>query len=173
MPIDKKPICITFVGVVGSSKTPITNYLSTKLNLPVYNNDALRSEVIEDLGVLNQEEFIQRRNIRLSDIITSQVSFIADVSVDREWLSIKEKLISNNYQFFIISLDLSKDLLTRLYQAKNYIESLSRLDQLLQEHQDFLNQYSQDVSLHISDNDFPQRLSICYQTLFSFLKRSS
>ena len=41
-------ICITFAGCVGSSKTPISNYLSTKLNLPIFNNDAIRSEIIEN-----------------------------------------------------------------------------------------------------------------------------
>ncbi len=40
---------ILFAGAVGSGKTPISNYLSYKLNLPIYNNDAIRSEVIEDL----------------------------------------------------------------------------------------------------------------------------
>lgn len=60
-----KKICITFAGAVGSSKTPISNYLSTKLNLPIFNNDAIRSEVIEDLGIFDSEEHLKRRNARL------------------------------------------------------------------------------------------------------------
>jgi len=31
---ENKKICITFADTVGCSKTPISNYLSTKLNLP-------------------------------------------------------------------------------------------------------------------------------------------
>jgi len=45
---DENKFCLTFAGAAGSSKTPISNYLSTKLLLPVFNNDAIRTEVIED-----------------------------------------------------------------------------------------------------------------------------
>ena len=41
---NNKKFCITFAGAVGGSKTPIANFLSTKLNLPVFNNDAIRSQ---------------------------------------------------------------------------------------------------------------------------------
>jgi adenylylsulfate kinase-like enzyme len=65
----KKKVCIIFAGAVGSSKTPISNYLSIKLNLPIFNNDAIRSEVIEDLGFFDSNEHIKRRNSRLEEII--------------------------------------------------------------------------------------------------------
>jgi adenylylsulfate kinase-like enzyme len=61
--------CLTFAGVVGSSKTPITNYLSGQLNLPVLNNDAIRTEVLEDLGEFNFDEYIKRRNERAESIL--------------------------------------------------------------------------------------------------------
>jgi len=83
--------------------------------LPIFNNDAIRSEVIEDLGVFDTEEHLKRRNLRLEEIISDGNSFICDVSIDREWKEFKEKLISSNYTFFIISLDLSKKLLIKLY----------------------------------------------------------
>jgi cytidylate kinase len=54
--MNNKKICITFAGAVGSSKTPISNYLSSRLNLPIFNNDTIRSEVIEDLGVFDNKE---------------------------------------------------------------------------------------------------------------------
>jgi len=37
---------VAFAGVVGSSKTPISNYLSGVFGLPVFNADAVRSEVM-------------------------------------------------------------------------------------------------------------------------------
>lgn len=64
-------ICITFAGCVGSSKTPISNYLSTKLNLPIFNNDAIRSEIIENKGFLNIEEHKKIRDRRLKEVLDS------------------------------------------------------------------------------------------------------
>ena len=135
--MNNKKICITFAGAVGSSKTPISNYLSTKLNLPIFNNDAIRSEVIEDLGILNNEEHIKRRNSRLEETIKDGISFICDVSIDREWGGFKEILVSANYNFFIISLDLSKKMLIKLYKAKKYLDSLKRIDRIIEDHNVF------------------------------------
>lgn len=84
-----KPLCIAFAGVVGSSKTPIANYLSCKLNLPVFNNDAIRSGVIEDLGMLDTKVYEKRRDERLKEIIKNKISFICDASIDRSFRSWK------------------------------------------------------------------------------------
>jgi DNA-binding Lrp family transcriptional regulator len=154
----KNKICITFAGAVGSSKTPISNYLSTKLALPIYSNDAVRSEVLEDLGVLDTDEYLKRRNSRLNEIFKSGVSFICDVSVDRQWKDFKEQLELHGYKWFIISIDLSKDFLKKLYEAKAYVESIKRLDKLIEEHERFLQEYVNDVNLHITENTFNVRL---------------
>ena len=171
--MNNKKICITFAGAVGSSKTPISNYLSTKLNLPIFNNDAIRSEVIEDLGIFDNEEYLKRRNARLEEIIINGNSFIYDVSVDREWVKFKKKLISSNYSFSIISLDLSKRLLTKLYQAKNYLESLDRIDELIQDHNNFLDKYSKDINLHITDRGFIDRIQISYDKIKEYLEQKN
>lgn len=164
-----KKTCITFAGAVGSSKTPISNYLSTKLNLPIFNNDAIRSEVIEDLGILDTQEHLKRRNKRLEDIIKNGNSFICDASMDREWKKFKEMLISANYNFYIISLDLSKELLTKLYQTKSYFDSLKLIDQLIQDHENFLKEFSKDINIHITDKDFKNRLEISYEAVNNYL----
>jgi hypothetical protein len=96
-PINK--ICITFAWPVGCSKTPISNYLSTKLNLPVFNNDAIRSEVIEDLWFFNNKEHIKRRDLRLNEIMELGVSFICDLSIDRKWDLFKKQLTDNNFKY--------------------------------------------------------------------------
>jgi len=49
----------------------------------------------------------------------------------------------------MISLDLSKGLLMKLYEAKGYDESLKRLDTLMHDHESFLEKFSDDVGVHI------------------------
>lgn len=158
----RRKVCITFAGVVGSSKTPIAVYLSGMLDLAVHNNDAIRTEVVEDLGSFNEDKYLTRRDARVDAILEKGIPFILDASVDRQWLQLKERLVKHDYRWFIISLDLSKDLLTRLHQAKGYTESLSRLDQLMEDHARFLETYSADIGLHISDGDFAERLQVSY-----------
>ena len=165
-----KNFCLTFAGVVGSSKTPISNYLSIKLSLPIFNNDALHTEVIEDLSTFNFEEYLRRRDTRLKEILKSNIPFIYDASVDRRWADLKKQLNSFNYHHFIISLDLSKKLLIQLYQVKKYFDSLNRLDQLIQDHNNFLEQFSSDINLHITDKEFPQRLKISFEAVKKYLQ---
>lgn len=162
--------CITFAGCVWSSKTPITNYLSTKLNLPVFNNDAIRSEVIENKGFLDIEEHRKIRNIRLKEVLDSWISFIADISIDREWETFKKELSKYGYIWFIISLDLSKDLLIQLYKAKGYDESLQRLDTNFQDHEKFLEQFSDDIGAHIWDDQFWERLEVALKSINNWMK---
>ncbi len=76
---------VTFAGPPGSSKTPITNYLSGKFGLPIFNNDSIRTEVTEDLLKFSEEEFRQRSLKRLNDLFNQGDSFILDASIDREW----------------------------------------------------------------------------------------
>jgi hypothetical protein len=171
--MNDKKICITFAGAVGSSKTPITNYLSTKLLLPVFNNDAVHSEIIEDFGVFVDDEYAKRRNARLEEIVKNGHSFICDASVDREWKDVKKQLIAHSYDFFIISIDLSKDLLTKLYKAKKYFESLERIDELIQDHNNFLSQHSDDVNIHITDKDFINRIQISYNEVSKYLEEKN
>ena len=163
-------ICITFAGAVGSSKTPISNYISTKLSLPIFNNDVIRSEVIEDLGVFDANEHIKRRNLRLKEIVESGISFICDASVDREWKEYKKQLEFNGYKWFIISIDLGKDFLKKLYEAKGYFESLQRLDDLINDHNKFLHEFSDDINMHITENEFEKRLQVSYEKISAWIK---
>ncbi len=152
--------CITFAGAVGSSKSPISNYLSYNLNLPVFSNDSIRSEVSEDLKEFNQDEFKNRKNARLNAIFQSGISFILDASIDRQWGESLSKISESGYKFFVISIDISKELLTNLYKSKGYLESLKRLDQLWEDHQNFIKEYKDVVNLSITDETFPSRLEL-------------
>jgi len=160
-----KRICITFAGAIGSSKTPIANYLSVKLNLPVFNNDAIRTEVTEDLGKFDAAEHIKRRDKRLKEITKNGISFICDLSVDREWGMLKKLLVKNNYRWFIISLDLSKQFLVKLYKVKGYNESLNVLDKFWSDHDNFIKNNDNEIGLHITDVDFKNRCEISFKKI--------
>ena len=55
----KDKTLITFTGAVGSSKTSIAHFLSSRFGLPIFNNDAIRTEVLEDLGVFDEDACIK------------------------------------------------------------------------------------------------------------------
>lgn len=165
----KKPIIIAFAGVIGSSKTPIATFLSWNLNLPIYNNDAVRSEVLEDLMYYDEPEHKRRRDERLQKIAGNKMSFICDASMDREWEKFRPKLVKLGYRWFIISLDLSKQLILKLYAAKSYHESKQRLDRLFEEHEQFMKDYSNDIGLRITDQLFSQRLPLSFKAVNKWL----
>ena len=165
----KNKFIIVFAGSVGSSKTPIAFYLSYTFNLPMFNTDAIRSEVREDLLGYNVKEYKKRRDKRLKGIIDKGNSFILDASIDREWVNYKKLVDESNYKIFIISIDLSKDFLIKLFKAKNY-EAIDKLDGWIKDHQDFLVQYGTIVNLHITDKNFKDRLQISSDAFKKWLK---
>lgn len=165
----RKKFIVIFAGPPGSSKTPISNYLSTLFNLPVFNNDAIRSEVIEDKSFLDEEEQVKRRDERLNKILALNNSFILDASVDRVLGQYVDKIDQLGYGYFVISLDLSKEFLISLYKAKEYGEFINNVDKTLSEHDEFLNRYGNLVNIHITDRDFPNRLEICAEKLSGWL----
>ena len=140
------------------------------MNLPIFNNDAILSEIIENKGFWDIEEHRKIRDRRLKEVLDSWISFIADISIDREWIGFKEQLSKYTYKYFIISLDLSKELLIKLYQAKGYDESLKRLDTLLQDHEKFLKKFSDDVGFSISDDQFLNRLELSLKNVDDWIK---
>jgi predicted kinase len=161
--------CITFAGAVGSSKTPIANYLSGTLNLPVLNNDAIRTEVTEDMLIFDTQVYEQRQEKRCKAILKTGNSFIYDASVDRKWLKLDSWLKDYGYRFYIISMDLSYDLLVKLYKAKKY-DDTEQLKDYFKQHENFLSSYDDVVGLHIRDDDFTNRLQIAYEQVAIWLK---
>ena len=165
--------CITFAGAVGSSKTPIASYLSWNLNLPVFNNDAIRSEVQEDLlqtpENIDPQVYEERKNSRLTEIFKSKKNFIYDISVDRAWLQLKEMLISQNYKWFLISNNLSEEFLLRLYGAKGYTETNRLKNEWIPHHEAFLKQYARDIGLNIDDDNFMDRLNLSLEAVKKFI----
>lgn len=163
--------CIVFAGCVGSSKSQIATYLSWNLGLAITSNDAIRAEVAADLGSVDPDEYIKRRDERGRQLIKSGRSFIYDASIDREWSRLKDWLLGGGYEHFVISLDLSKEFLIRLYSANGYNgeATLSRIDMLIKDHNIFLDNYADDVDLHIRDKDFSLRLSKTLEAVGNWL----
>jgi len=168
--MEKKSIVILFAGPAGSSKTPIANFLSPMLNLPVINNDAIRSEVIADLGVFDEKEFRKRVDERIKYMLESNLSCIYDASIDRAFREERKmiELLKEHYNFFIISLDFSKELLNKVYNSKGCDTSV--LDKYIKDHEEFLKHHSDEVNLSLKDEDFPDRLKISLEAAKNWMK---
>lgn len=170
----KKPICILFAGPVGSSKTPIANHLSWNLGLPIFNRDAIRKEVREDTLTVEKdpEIFHQRVGERLEKLVKSKKSFILDASVDRKYKEIKEGLVDNGYDMFLISIDISKGYLSKFYEVKDYAKFMKEIDRFVNDHQKFLEEYGDEVDVVINDENFLNRLDICLEAVEEYIKNS-
>lgn len=116
-------------------------------------------------------EYTKRKDARLNELITSRQSFIYDASIDRSYEKVANSLKQNEYQYFIISFDQSKEQLLKMGRAKNY----NRYDELLEiwyaDHQKFLGKYRDEVDLVIDDNNFPKRLELSLKDTKRFLER--
>lgn len=154
----KEKFIITFAGPMGCSKTPVAYYLSWKLNLPILNNDAIRTEVIEDLGRFSEAEYLKRRDERIKENIEKERTFIYDASVDRAWKDWADNL--EGYDVFIISFDFSKNFLLKLYTSKGYDEAIEEIDRFMADHEKFINQFGDKVDLRITDENFKNRLKL-------------
>lgn len=164
--------CVLFAGPIGSGKSPISNYLSFKLNLPVFNNDIIRTEVKEDLLVWDETEYLKRRNERIQELLKLGNSFIYDASIDRTWPDYKDLIKKSGFQTIIISLDFSKEKLTDIYKAKGYT-AFEALDKTFTEHQHFLQDFEHDVDSHITDSEFAFRLEYSLQSILAVLSQNS
>ena len=126
--------CILFAGVPGCSKTPTAVYLSHQLGLAYFNNDAVRTEIIEDLEEFDEKEFRKRAEQRLNEILIKEISIIIDASIDRSYKQVFAWLKTYGYSYYIISYDLSRELVLKFYNLKGYSESAKNLDKFLDDH---------------------------------------
>jgi len=164
-------IVITYAWAIWCWKTTITNFISTKIWLPTFNNDAIRSEVATDFSRLDETEAQKRIKERLDDIVQKGISFIYDASVDRKRKSLlKEILIKNNYKYFIISIDLNKETLLKSYRSTSNFEALKKIDKVYEDHQNFLKECSSDINLHINEDNYKERLDIVYKAVSQRMK---
>jgi hypothetical protein len=91
-------ICVTFAGAVGSSKTPITNYISTKINSPIFNN---MSE-IPKFNPETQQEIKKIEKIKLDEFDTN---YFKTLEGEDGWIAIGQENCTNQRYFTICSED--------------------------------------------------------------------
>jgi hypothetical protein len=173
-----KPFIITFAGVPGSGKTPMAFHISYTFRLPIIQMDAIRLEVREDLLIADntdphaRKEFLRRASTRYQKLLREDACFIDDSSVDRSWKQAEDdqyfKLYDHDYDYLIISMDLSRAFMQKLHAANQSL-SHDRLDEYYQEHQTFLEQYSDDIGLHIIDDTFADRMTLCETAVSQFI----
>jgi hypothetical protein len=174
-----KPLCITFAGVPGSSKSIVAHYISERFGLPILSSDNLRFEVKEDLLVDNinlphaLEEFEGRKEARLAWLLARHRSFILDGSVDRTWQDLKKRLETAGYAWFIVDMELSADFLTNLYQKTGRDWAVEELPRYMNQHQIFMAEHAGDVGVQITDETFVQRTSTAEAALRAFIDDKS
>lgn len=167
---NRKKFVVVFAGPVGSSKTPIAFHLSYTFNLPIFNTDAIRSEVSEDLLEYDVKEYEKRRDKRLKEVIAKSNSFILDGSIDREWQKYKKWINRGHYEIFVISIDLGREFISNLFKAKLY-QATMNIDKWMNDHKTFLEAYGEIVDLHITEANFKDRLSISSEKLNKWINK--
>ncbi len=165
----QKPFCITFAAPIGASKTPIATYLSWNIGLPVWNNDAIRSEIAEDLGSCPEEELLRRAHERLERLLASKRSFIGDVSISHSWPRYAPLFEKAGYDVCIISIDVTREHLERMYIAKGYHDSLKRLDQIMEIHAHFMDGHGHECDIRVTEAEFPDRLEFVLSKVMQWL----
>jgi hypothetical protein len=161
---------ILFACPMWSSKFAIADYLSWNLGLPIFSRDAIRNEVKEDLGHWDREEFDKRAKERFNQLLDSKKDFILDASIDRSWEEYKDQF--EGYNTFIISIDITQDHLEKMIEAKEYVKGVGdRLDKNYQEHLEFLEEYSDQVDLHITEDNFDNRLEVTLEAVKDWYKK--
>lgn len=168
---------MVFAGVPGTSKTPIAHYLSCEFGLPILSADQIRYEVREDLRLddINRPggvaEFDKRLDERFQRLLDLQKSVIIDGSSDRRWGERKPRLVEAGYDHFMISMEMSKAFLLKLYDETGrswWVDD--NLDGYLRDHEQFLKKFQSDVSLEINDDNFIDRLNVAAAGLTKFLE---
>ncbi len=170
-----KPFAVVFAGVPGSSKTIISNYLSAKFRLPVFNNDQLRFEVKEDMMADNINrpdvlaEYERRYKERFEELLATGHPMLLDGSIDRRWAETKEQLSRHGYGWFVIDMELSEEFLDKFFVATGRPKFLDKLPKYLDDHRIFMEKYSDDVSVQITDDTFKNRIDIAAKSLENFI----
>lgn len=170
-----KPFAVVFAGVQGSSKTIISNYLSVKFNLPVFNNDQLRFEVKEDMMADNINrpdvlaEYERRYKERFEELLATGHPMLLDGSIDRRWEQTKSQLKKAGYAWFVIDMELSPAFLKKFFIATGRPKFLDKLPRYIEDHQKFMEKYSGEVSLQITDELFLKRLELSAKGLQEFI----
>ena len=102
--------------------------------------------------------------------LDSKKDFILDASIDRKWDEYLD--LFKEYDTFVISIDISKECLEKIVGAKEYVTGVGdRLDKNYQNHVDFLDKHINDVDLHITDENFKDRIDIVLESIKEWVEK--
>jgi hypothetical protein len=173
--MSKSPYVVVFAGAQGSSKSIVAHYLSMRFDLPILDRDTIRSEVKEEFLVSNinephaLEEFEKRFEERWRQALASRQDFILDGSVDRSWPDTKKELQAAGYKWFMVDMELSRSFFVKLFSATDRKDVIAELDRYLSDHKKFMQKYSGDVTVKVTDDTFNQRVHVATNGLREFL----
>jgi predicted kinase len=182
----EKPYAVVFSGVPGTSKSIVAHALSCNYDLPILSSDNVRFEVKEDLRVQNLNiredlnfssvnqngalvEYERRIKERRHEALARGMPVILDGSVDRTWQDVRDQLQEHNYDWFMVDMELSRKFLEELYTGTGREAYIGQLDAYIADHQRFLAQHSEDISLEITDATFLDRRKVAIDGLGRFL----
>ena len=156
-----KPIVICFAGATASGKSQLAYALSEEYGLPIFSNDAVRHDVkvaekVEDINDA-LDAYKSLRDDRLDAMFERGKSFVYDASVDRNWSDLKQKIHKNNFEYVLISFNLSIEFISRLAKMFDLPESPEELNRLLVDHENFVRDCSGDITLNIDENNYGDR----------------
>jgi len=166
-----KPSAVLFAGSPGSSQTQVAYFLSWSLDLPIISNDAMRREIRENSldPALDPPAYFKLRDDRLEACLKLNRSFIYDASIDRSWSDKKTLLEKHNYSWFIIGFDLSKEYLEKLTTVVGSLGSADDEARWYDDQQKFLANYSDQINLKITDQNFSDRTTLALEAVKAFL----
>jgi hypothetical protein len=171
-----KPFAVVFSGVPGSSKTIISNYLSVKFLLPVFNNDQLRFEVKEDMRADNINrsdvlaEYERRYKDRFEELLATGHPMLLDGSIDRRWPQTRRQLQQFGYRWYLIEMALSEAFLRKFFIDTGRPKFLDQLPRYIEDHEKFIKEYGGEIDLRIGDDDFSRRLGMAQNGVSEFIK---
>jgi cytidylate kinase len=168
----KHPACVSFVGPAGSGKTPVASFLSWNLGIGLFNADSIRSSVRENYLIesIDPPEYITERDNQIKSLLRAKKNVILDASLDRTWVKTKEDFAANSYTIFLISFDISDELLRRIFKAKGYTAD-NLIPKWQKEHNEFLDQFGSAINLSIHDENYSARNELALSRVSSWLSR--
>jgi predicted kinase len=184
----EKPYAVVFAGVPGTSKSITAQAVSGEFQLPILSSDMVRFEVKEDLRVqhlsiredlqfasINQNgalaEYERRINERRLEALARGMPVILDSSVDRTWAEVRGQLEEHEYDWFMVDMEFTRKFLEDLYRGTGREAYIDQLNAYCADHQDFLDLYSADISLEITDETFLDRRRVAVEGLARFLQQ--
>jgi hypothetical protein len=153
----QEPYVILFAGVPDVGRLAAVNYISIRLNLPVFSNDALRYETrLQNRQLqLDVPKFDTLRDERFGWVLKNHKSFIYDAGIDRRWPELKPELEKNGYSWKIISFNLSDELAQKLWREVSGNQPNEDEPNWLRQHADFVKKHGFEVDLKITDSELP------------------